>query len=267
MKQGVIYLIINKVNGHKYVGQTTQGTNKKWKQHIDEAMRMSPYPLHKAMRKYGNGNFMIKEIYECKEDELDEKKEYYIKKYNTFNSAEGYNATSGGEGGLLSDETKQKISDIKLKQINSEEHNDNIGSSIKESLSNNKWGFHLAENRGDGKHLATKILSINVETGEEREWDSISDAAIELTGDRKKNGNIVRAMNKGYKCYGHLWKRLEPSKQCIKVYGVHKITWVKTQIYDSIREAGRIYGNESAIRKSIKNPRRNSYKGYYWFKV
>ena len=260
MKQGVIYLIINKVNGHKYVGQTTQGTNKRWKQHIDEAMRMSPYPLHKAMRKYGNGNFMIKEIYECREDELDEKKEYYIKKYNTFNSVEGYNTT---------EETKEKISDKMSGIMKSEEHCNTISKGLdnNEKLHPVRGGFHLAENRGNGKHLATKILSVNIETGEEREWDSISDAAIELTGDRKKNGNIVRAMNKGYKCYGHLWKRLEPSKQYIKVYGVHKITWVKTQIYDSIREAGRIYGNESAIRKSIKNPRRNSYKGYYWFKV
>ena len=268
MKQGIIYLIINKVNGHKYVGQTTQGMNKRWAQHIQEANRMSPYPLHKAMRKHGNHNFMIREICECKENELNDKEQYYIKEYNTFNSAEGYNATSGGEGGLLSDETKQKISDKKKDMIYTDEHCNSISNSLKDKLDNNdKWGFHLAENRGDGKHMSNKVLSVNVETGEEIEWESISEAAIELTGDRRKNGNIVRAMNKGYKAYGHLWKRLEPSKQCVKVYGINKITWQRTQTFNSIKEAGRIYGSETGIARSIKNPRKRSYKGYYWYRA
>ena len=231
-------------------------------------MRMSPYPLHKAMRKHGNHNFMIKELEECDTELLDEREIHYIEKYNTFNSNEGYNATSGGNTPSFSDETKQKISDKKKDMIYTDEHCDNISKGLKDKLDNNeKWGFHLAENRGNGKHLATKIMSVNVETGEERVWDSVSEAAIELTGDRTRSGNIVRAINKGYKCQGHLWKRLEQSKQCVKVYGVHKQTWCKTQIYNSIREAGKIYGNVSGIRKSIKNPRRNSYKGYYWFRA
>jgi len=268
MAVGTIYLIINKINGHKYVGQTIRGMNKRWAQHIQESMRMSPYPLHKAMRKHGNHNFMIKELEECDTELLDEREIHYIEKYNTFNSNEGYNATSGGNTPSFSDETKQKISDKKKDMIYTDEHCDNISKGLKDKLDNNeKWGFHLAENRGNGKHLATKIMSVNVETGEERVWDSVSEAAIELTGDRTRSGNIVRAINKGYKCQGHLWKRLEQSKQCVKVYGVHKQTWCKTQIYNSIREAGKIYGNVSGIRKSIKNPRRNSYKGYYWFRA
>lgn len=237
MKQGVIYLIINKVNGHKYIGQTTQGMNKRWKQHIDEALRLSDKPLHCAMRKHGNHNFMIREICECNENELDEKEEYYIKEYNTTNIEIGYNHMQIEKPVLVESKPKQKT------------------------------GFQLAKNRSDGKHLANKILSVNVETGKETEWNSITEASIALTGDKKNNGNIVRAMNKGYKCYGHLWKRLEKSNQCIKVYGVHKITWIKTPIYNSIKEAGRIYGTESGVRKSLKNPRRNSYKGYYWFRV
>jgi hypothetical protein len=124
------------------------------------------------------------------------------------------------------------------------------------------------EKRGDGKLLSTKVLSVNVETGEETEWDSISDAAIALTGDKRKTGNIVRAMNKGYKAYGHLWKRLEKSKQYVKIYGVHKITWQKTQIFNSIKEAARCCnGDYNCIRKSVNNPRKYSYKGFYWFRV
>ena len=268
MAVGTIYLIINKINGHKYVGQTTKGMNKRWAQHIQEANRMSPYPLHKAMRKHGNHNFMIKELEECDTKLLNEREIHYIEKFNTFNSNEGYNATSGGEGGLLSDETKQKISDKLLGVSKSDEHCNSISDGLKDKLNNDeKWGFHLAENRGNGKHLATKIMSVNIKTGEERIWDSVSEAAVELTGDRKKSGNIVRAMNKGYKCQGHLWKRLETSKQCVKVYGINKITWQRTQTFNSIKEAGRMFGTEGGIRMSLKNPRKRSYKGYYWFKA
>ena len=86
--------------------------NKRWKQHIDEAMRMSPYPLHRAMRKHGNHNFMIREIEECDVSKLDEREIHYIKKYNTFNNVEGYNATSGGNTPTHSNETKEKLSNI-----------------------------------------------------------------------------------------------------------------------------------------------------------
>lgn len=270
MAQGIIYLIINKVNGHKYIGQTTQGMNKRWKQHLDDAMRMSDTPLHRAMRKHGNHNFMIKELCECNENELDEKEQYYIKQYNTFESKEGYNATSGGNRPILSQETRDKISKTKSELVYEQEHCDNISQSIKESLKKEKWGFHTSENRGNGKHMSTKVLSINVETGEEREWDSFSEAAIELTGDKNKSGNIVRAADNGWKAYGHLWKRLEKSKRSISVYGINKKTWARTQVFNSIKDAARACGNingENEIRRSIRNPRRNSYKGFYWFRV
>ena len=270
MAIGTIYLIINKVNGHKYIGQTTQGMNKRWKQHIDQAMRMSQYPLHRAMRKHGNHNFMIREICECNENELDEKEEYYIKEYNTFESAEGYNATSGGNRPILSQETKDKISKTRRELIYEQEHCDNISQSISAKLKEEKWGFHISENRGNGKHLSTKVMSVNVETGEEKEWNSFTEAAIELTGDKNKTGNIIRAADNGWKAYDHLWKRLEKSKRSISVYGINKKTWNRTQVFNSIRDAARACGNvkgENEIRNSIRNPRRNSYKGFYWFRA
>ena len=253
MAIGTIYLIINKVNGHKYVGQTTQGMNKRWKQHIDQAMRMSQYPLHRAMRKHGNHNFMIREIEECDVSKLDEREQHFIKEYNTFESTQGYNATSGDNKPILSQETKQNISD-----------------SMSDVMKEEKWGFHTSENRGNGKHLSTKVMSVNIETGEERVWNSFSEAAIELTGDKNKTGNIIRAADNGWKAYDHLWKRIEKSKRSIPVYGVNKKTWNRTQVFKSIKDAARACGNvkgENDIRRSIRNPRRNSYKGFYWFRA
>ena len=132
MSQGIIYLIINKQNGHKYVGQTTQPMNKRWQQHIQEALRMSDKPLHRAMRKYGNHNFMIKELDECDKSLLDQREQYWIEQYNTFNSSEGYNATSGGSRPEFSDETKQKLSEIAYNRERTDEEVANIKTTLTE---------------------------------------------------------------------------------------------------------------------------------------
>ena len=62
MTQGIIYLITNKINGNKYIGQTTQSMNKRWSAHIQESLRLSDKPLHRAFRKYGVDKFNIKQI-------------------------------------------------------------------------------------------------------------------------------------------------------------------------------------------------------------
>ena len=175
---------------------------------------------------------------------LDEREQYFIKEYNT--NVEGYNTDTCDYP---------------------EEDNTPI---IQEPLpltDNN--GVSLEKNRGNGKHFCAQLMSINVETGEERIWESASEAAIELTGNRKKCGNIIRAADNGYKAYGYLWKRLEPSKRHTSVYGINKVNWLRTPTYKSISEAVRIYGgdrSDSGLRKSLNNPRKYSWKGFYWFK-
>ena len=202
MSQGIIYLIVNKQNGHKYVGQTTQGMNKRWQQHIQEAMRMSDKPLHRTMRKYGNHNFMIKELDECDESLLDEKEQYWIEKYNCFESTEGYNHTSP----VLNNEPEQIESNT-------------------EKEKQEPWGFLTDENRGNGKHSGIKIQGLSIETGEIREWDNARDAAEEVAGDRNKNSNILLSARKGYKCYGYRWKLLETKSKKKAVKAINKVTW------------------------------------------
>jgi group I intron endonuclease len=267
MSQGTIYLIINKENGHKYVGQTTQPINKRWQQHIQDSIRMSPKPLHRAFRKYGVDKFMMKVIDECDESLLDEKEQYWIEQYNTFESAEGYNATSGGNRPIFSNETKQKLSEIASNRERTDEEINNIKNSLIEKAKVDPWGCLTEENRGNGKHCGLKILGINIETGEEKIWESARDAAYELTGDRNKNSNILLSARKGYKAYGHRWKLLEDKHKKKAVKGVHKKTWEEVY-FESIREASRLLGDGTrgtGIIKSLRNPGRNSWHGYYWF--
>jgi hypothetical protein len=266
MAQGIIYLIVNKQNGHKYVGQTTQGMNKRWQQHIQEALRMSSSPLHRAMRKYGNHNFMIKEIDECDETLLNEKEEYWIKHYNTFESAEGYNATTGGGKVIFNEETKKNIG-VAVSNAMLEKRTDEWNNKIQQTLSKRTepWGFQLKENRGNGKHTAKKVMGINVETGEQKIWESMTAAALEVTG-KKASGNIHEAIKNGWKAHGYRWKKLDNTSNKTPIKGVHKKTWEEIE-FESISAACRYLGsnNLSGIQKSLKHPHKYTYKKYYWF--
>lgn len=255
MAQGIIYLIINKQNGHKYVGQTTQGMNKRWQQHIQESMKMSSKPLHCAMRKYGNHNFTIKEIDECDESLLNEKEQYWIKKYNTFESAEGYNATNDEDKVVFIEETKQKIL--------TPEH---IALTTKAKIE--PWGILTDKNRGNGKHCGLRIRGKNLETGICTDYENARMAALSLTGDPNKNSNILLAARKGGTAYGHKWQILEDKTKKKAVFSVHKKTGEIGARYESIADAVRSLnqsGTNTGMIKSLRNPGRYSWKGYYWF--
>lgn len=260
MSRGIIYLITNKENGHKYVGQTTQGMNKRWQQHIQEAIRMSDKPLHRAMRKYGNHRFNIQEIDECDESLLNEKEEYWIKHYNTSNSAEGYNATSGGDKVILSEETKKKISE--------DEHIKNISTTLSTKAKKEPWGALTDQNRGDGKHCGLLIRGKNLQTGKVKDYENARVAAYELTGDANKNSNILLAARNDGSAYGHKWQILEDKPKKKAVFGVNKKTQQLEVRYESIANAGRALNNSpkaTGLIKSLRNPGRYSWKGFYWY--
>ena len=57
------------------------------------------------MNKYGIENFVVEELIECPNDELDSYEKMYIEKLQTYGH-NGYNATKGGEGSILFDYDK-----------------------------------------------------------------------------------------------------------------------------------------------------------------
>lgn len=95
---GRIYKITNLINNKKYIGKTIETLEKRWKRHVYSALREeNPYPLSRAIRKYGEEAFKIELIEEAPDSELSELEIKYIKIYNTF-EGDGYNATIGGDG-------------------------------------------------------------------------------------------------------------------------------------------------------------------------
>lgn len=128
---GCVYLVTNLINGDQYVGKTIETLHRRWGRHLRSAKGpcLNSY-FHRAIKAYGEENFVI-EVLEESEDE------YYlfaveieaIKELDTL-APNGYNLTSGGEGGVgnksntgrkLTEETKKRMSEAHSK--GSKHHN------------------------------------------------------------------------------------------------------------------------------------------------
>ena len=251
MARGIIYLITNKENNYKYIGHTTQAMNKEWQRHIQEANKMSSEPLHRAFRQYGVHKFNIREIDECDENLLKEKETYWIEHYHTWENEQGYNIRSEK---IVVEEVKEEKVIIKP-------------TPVKRNVKN--WGNITDKNRGDGKHCGLKIRGKNLTTGVCTDYENAREAARAITGDPKKNANILlAARHYGRTAYGHKWQILEDKSKKKSVFGVNKKTELIEVRFESIADAIRALaenGKGTGLTNSIKHPGRYSWKGYYWF--
>ena len=243
MKRGIIYLILNKQNGYKYIANTTLTMNKEWIYHIDKSKRMSSEPLHKAFREYGIHNFMIKELEECYVNEFENKTNYWIEKYQPE-----YNPI------------KETIEPVEIEEVKKEKKPREYRA-VPHLI---KWN---EENRGNGKHFGFKIRGKNLETGLCTDYESARVAAEQVTGKSINNSNIILAARTGRTAYGHKWQIIEEKDHKSAVFGVNKKTEQIELLYESINAALRAHesNDKQGILKSLKNPGRFSWKGCWWF--
>lgn len=113
MRYGSIYLIENKVNGKKYVGQTIFTVDVRWNNHIKGPKKSA---IAKAIQKYGVDNFNFIELCSSTNEEyLNELEVSFIKEFKCYGSY-GYNMTFGGDAskGKFTPEVRKKMSLAKL---------------------------------------------------------------------------------------------------------------------------------------------------------
>lgn len=108
----IVYLIKNTVNNKVYVGQTINSLTQRMHGHIADSKRGKDTKMSRALKKYGENNFIFGELVRCNNtDELNEMELYFISKYKSTEDSYGYNLRIGGESGFkVSEETKIKIS-------------------------------------------------------------------------------------------------------------------------------------------------------------
>ncbi len=115
MKEYLIYLITNKINGKVYVGKTDNPT-KRWRDHVERAYCGRPrerFYVHHAIAKYGVENFTFEIIEKHETAEEMREAEIFFIAYLKSLGAQLYNQTDGGEGcngRVVSQVTRDKIS-------------------------------------------------------------------------------------------------------------------------------------------------------------
>lgn len=96
---GQIYKITNLINNKIYIGLTTKNCNIRWREHIDESKRNLHKELYKAIRDFGEENFILEVVEEIENEEcLWEREEYWIQYYDCI-FPNGYNMNRGGQLG------------------------------------------------------------------------------------------------------------------------------------------------------------------------
>jgi len=113
-KYGLIYKIINLINGKIYIGQTVKTLKKRWNEHKHDAhnkkRKLYNSHLYESIRKYDIENFSTEEIEVCNsQNELDKREDYWISFYDSMNRNKGYNLKRGGSRGKLSEESIRKL--------------------------------------------------------------------------------------------------------------------------------------------------------------
>ena len=161
---GCIYKVTNRINGKVYIGQTIRAAETRWNQHKRDSLYeyKDSYNchFHRAIRKYGADAFTLDVVEVYVDELLNDREIFWISQYDSFNSAHGYNNTSGGNAPTsVSDETRKKIALAESGENNhyygkhlSEEHRKKIGDAQRGRLGN-MYGKH---------HTAEQIASIKI---------------------------------------------------------------------------------------------------------
>ena len=99
-------------SGKSYIGQSVDLQKRKWA-FLHFGDRYGGQKINRARKKYSHKSLWNYKVLEyCGIDKLDERERYYIELYDTINN--GYNCESGGnENKIVSDESKQKMSEAK----------------------------------------------------------------------------------------------------------------------------------------------------------
>lgn len=162
MFNGRIYCITCLVNGKMYIGQTVQLLDNRWRRHVLSTQRGSDHKFHRAIRKYGEENFIVEEVLTVSaptKERLKAKLDYIerrlIKRFNT--KIDGYNSTDGGDKGTvglkMSEEAKKKISEAKRRE--------NLSAEQRKKLSESKIGeknpfYHRTHSEDSRKRISEK---------------------------------------------------------------------------------------------------------------
>jgi group I intron endonuclease len=220
---GIIYKATNLKNEKFYIGKTFQGLDKRKKDHLSSSKTGCGYLFHKAIRKYGEDNFIWTIILE---KEISKNELGYMEMLYIDEMKPEYNLTKGGEGGSLI----------------------NYTSKIRKNLGNGQRGKKLPlEHRikiglaGMGRKLNKKQQETLVKCNKERIWtkEMREKTGLKSKGRRwsEENRKKLADRHRGIpKIFEHKMKIKEAVSKPVARIVSGKII----EVYDSAKEAAKI---------------------------
>lgn len=211
---GYIYKIINDVNDKIYIGQTTKSLARRFYQHCYMSeYKENPITYHtqlsQAIRKYGKEHFSIEQIEECPLEFLDEREQYWINYYQSYQN--GYNATIGGKGNnLIKTESQIKFDEdvILIKTLLSEGKGiQEIADIMNISRMTVRDKMNKANIKNPKGYERSKIAQYDLSGNLIRIYESLSE--IEHTNFRMHHDTISRCLKRlNHIAYGYKWERI-----------------------------------------------------------
>lgn len=241
---GYVYLITNKVNGKRYVGQSQQlDIEQRWKSHRKVNNPNVGSYLKAAYKKYGIDNFKFQIICICFDEDCDKYEDEYIKKFNTL-CPNGYNLKTGGNSVKYTEESKQLMS-IRQKEIMTNERRKKISDRFK--------GKQLSEQH-------TQQLS----TIHKNRWKNMPVEEKEnLLQQRRENPNYDKLKTLNPISYNAFMKHINEKKRRVGKYDSNDVL---LEEFESITHASKstniCYSNISAVCRKV--PRYNTAGGFIW---
>lgn len=199
-------------SGKSYIGQAVN-LKKRYNSFLRFNKNYSGDKINNARKKYNNESDWKYEVLEYRDvNELDEREKYYIALYDTINN--GYNCESGGnENKIVSDETKQKMSEA-MKGENNPMWGKHFTKEQKRKISESRKGKCCGEkNPNYRKHLTKEQKS---KLSEARKGENNPRWGKHLTEEQKRKMSEAR---KG-KCCGEnhpMWGRHLTEEQKRKI--------------------------------------------------
>lgn len=208
---GFIYLIRNKINGKGYVGQTKRPIEKRWEEHIRDSdpnnFNNERSYIHYALNKYGVENFTFNIVERPKEENLNNREQYWIRFWHTCiydEQCNGYNLTWGGEGSQKNDYNKvMELWDQGFTQKQIREKSGYGDISVRNALYVNGITHEEIMNRGQASRIEKakkKIYQYTLNGEFVKEWESTIAAQKELGYNNAVicnclKGNLAQAYN------------------------------------------------------------------------
>lgn len=218
-----IYCHTNKINGKKYIGQTSQKPETRWGSNGNGYKKHGAY-FYNAISKYGWDNFdhaILKDKLTL--DEANYWEEYYIRLYNTANREYGYNRTFGGSNAIKSEDTKIKMSEAAYKRFKNPEERKKISigktnpsketrrkySEWQKGEKSWRYGRKDTPEEIEQKRHCTKcksVVAINLTNNEKTYYYSVSEAGRQLKLDASAISKVCRNLRQSYKGYKFIYQ-------------------------------------------------------------